>query len=149
MDLRQEWKSLRGKSVYAQLRVFVVVVYALSIIATVVVAAPADEKTNQIGARIVTLDGDMVVGRYFVITNDSREHWYDVTISIDGGYVVHRDLVRAGERLTLFLKDFARDESQNRLGKDVTRRVSAPVDTKVSAVTVKTRGGAARSEITK
>ncbi|MBC7792703.1 MAG: hypothetical protein H7Z43_03260 [Clostridia bacterium] len=140
-------ESPLAKSVYARARILVVVMYVVSIVATVVVAAPADEKTNQIGARILTLDGDMVVGRYFVITNESRSHWYDVTIAIDGGYEVHKDLVRARERITLFLKDFGRDETTSRLGKDITRRVSAPLDFKVSAVTVRTRDGAARSEI--
>ncbi len=135
MDWKKELRSARG---------MVLIVYVISIIATVVVAAPADEKTNQIDARIVTMDGDMVVGRYFVITNDSRNHWYDTTISIDGGYEVHKDIVRVGERLTLFLKDFTREEA----GKVGKRRVSAPVDTRVTAVTVKTRDGAARSVLT-
>lgn len=148
MDLKKEWKDLRGRSIYAQARILVVICYVMSIIATAVVAAPADEKTNQIGARIITMDGDMVVGRYFVITNESHDHWYDVTISINGGYEVHKDLVHAGERLTIFLKDFTREESQNRLGKDVTRKVSAPVDTRVNAVTVRTRDGQARKELT-
>ena len=110
-----------------------------------VLAAPADVKTNAIDARIMILEGDMVVGRYFVITNDSRAHWYDVQITIDGGYAMHKDIVRAGERLTLFLKDFSRDEERN----GTTRKVNAKPDTRVSAVTVKTRDGAARTLIDK
>ncbi len=102
--------------------------YLCIVVATVAVAAPADEKTNQVGARIMSLEGDMVVGRYFVVTNESRSHWYDVIFEIDGGYSIHKDLVHAGEKVTLFLKDFHREETIDRHGTPVTRKVAAPLD---------------------
>ncbi len=137
-------ERFRHLSIYGQLKVVVVGIYVFLCMATVVVAAPADDKTNQIEARIMVLEGDMVVGRYVVVQNEGRAHWYDVVFEIDGGFQVKRDLVHAGEKVTLFLKDFQREEVAERLGKAVTKRQSAPVDMQVNVITVRTRDGKTR-----
>jgi hypothetical protein len=142
------WQRFQNLTVYGQAKVLVLAAYLAIVVATVAVAAPADDKTNQVGARIMALDGDMVVGRYFVVTNDSRSHWYDVTFEIDGGYVVDsKKLVQSGEKVTLFLKDFKRDETVDRKGVQVTRKVSAPLDLQVHTLIVRTRDGTTRGEI--
>jgi hypothetical protein len=140
-------ERFRHLSIYGQIKVLVLGFYVFLCMATVVVAAPADDKTNQIEARIMVLEGDMVVGRYFVVQNEGRAHWYDVTFEIDGGFHVKRDLVHAGEKVTLFLKDFQREEATERFGKTVTKRQTAPVDMQVSAITVRTRDGKTREVV--
>jgi hypothetical protein len=142
-------ERFRHLSIYGQIKVIVVGIYIFLCMATVVVAAPADEKTNQIEARIMVLEGDMVVGRYFVVQNEGRAHWYDVVFEIDGGFTVKRDLVHAGEKVTLFLKVFQRDESIERLGKTVTKRQSAQVDMQVNMITVRTRDGETREVVSR
>ncbi len=149
--LKQKLEALverfKQLSFYGQAKVIVVGVYIFLCMATVVVAAPADDKTNQISARIMVLEGDMVVGRYFVVQNEGRAHWYDVVFEIDGGFSVKRDLVHAGEKVTLFLKDFQREENIERLGKTVTKRQTAPVDMQVNFITVRTRDGKTREVV--
>lgn len=142
-------ERFRHLSIYGQIKVIVVGIYIFLCMATVVVAAPADDKTNQIEARIMVLEGDMVVGRYFVVQNEGRAHWYDVVFEIDGGFAVKRDLVHSGEKVTLFLKDFQREEVIERVGKSVTKRQSAPVDMQVSAITVRTRDGKSRELVSR
>lgn len=137
-------ERFRHLSIYGQLKVIVVGIYIFLCMATVVVAAPADEKTNQIEARIMVLEGDMVVGRYFVVQNEGRAHWYDVVFEIDGGFQVKRELVHAGEKVTLFLKDFQREDVTQRPGKTLVKRQSAPVDMQVNVITVHTRDGMTR-----
>lgn len=141
------WERFRQLTVYGQAKVLVVGVYIALVVVTVAVAAPADNKTNQVGARILALEGDMVVGRYFVVRNESRNHWYDVVFEIDGGYQIQRDLVLAGEKVTLFLKDFHRDETQERQGKSMKRKVAAPIDLAVHTFVVRTRDGMTRGEV--
>lgn len=151
--LKQKAEALlerfRQLSFYGQAKVIVVGIYIFLCMATVVVAAPADDKTNQISARIMVLEGDMVVGRYFVVQNEGRAHWYDVIFEIDGGFTVKRELVHAGEKVTLFLKDFQRDENVERLGKTVTKRQTAPVEMPVNFITVRTRDGKTREVVTR
>jgi hypothetical protein len=142
-------ERFRHLSIYGQLKVIAVGVYVFLCMATVVVAAPADEKTNQIEARIMVLEGDMVVGRYFVVQNEGRAHWYDVVFEIDGGFQVKRELVHAGEKVTLFLKDFQREDTTTRPGKSLVKRQSAPVDMQVNFLTVHTRDGMSRQILTK
>src|SRR5689334_12366391 len=95
----------------------------------------------------MVLEGDMVVGRYFVVQNEGRSHWYDVVFEIDGGYRVKRDLVHAGEKVTLFLKDFAREETAVVGGRTITKRKSAPVELQVNMLTVHTRDGQSREVV--
>ena len=141
------WQRFQQLTIYGQAKVLVVAAYLCIVVATVAVAAPADDKTNQVGARIMSLEGDMVVGRYFVVTNESRSHWYDVTFEIDGGYTVAKPIVQAGEKVTLFLKDFHREETIDRHGTTVTRKVAAPLDLPVRTLIVRTRDGTTRGEV--
>lgn len=143
-DLLERFRTL---SIYGQIKVVVVGIYAFLVVATVAVFAPADAKTNQIAARIMVLEGDMVVGRYFVVQNEGRAHWYDVAFEIDGGYQVKRDLVHAGEKVTLFLKDFVREETTVVGARTITKRKAAPVDLKVGMLTVRTRDGQSREVV--
>jgi hypothetical protein len=140
---REGWESFRSRSVYFQLKVLVLIGYLGIVFATIVWAPPSSLAKNQIGARILVLEGDVVVGRYFVIYNESRTHWQNVRFEIDGGFTVQRDVVGAGEKVTLYVKDFKRVEVRRRRGHDIEKRVSAPIASELTALSVHTDQGEA------
>lgn len=144
---REEWEDFQSHSIYFRLKALVVVVYGVIVFATIVWAPPRSLARNQIGATILVLEGDIVVGRYFIVENGSRSHWQNVRFEIDGGYVVERDLVRAGEKVTLYVKDFKRTEVRTRRGKEIPKRVPAPVDLPITALTVHTSEGVATAMV--
>lgn len=137
------WAEFRARSVYFQLKVLVALLYGGVIAATLLFVPPTSQAKNQIGARIEVLEGDAVVGRYFVVYNEGRDHWYDVRLDIGDGFVVERPLVRAGEQLTLFVKDFKKRVVKQRRGREIPQVMSAPVDRAIEALTVTTRDGEA------
>jgi hypothetical protein len=85
-------------------------------------------QTNEIGASILTFPGDPVVGRYFIITNQSRDHWKDVRFEIDDGFAIEMMLLPAGEKVTLYVKDFKKKVMRRRRGKEIPKTVRARVD---------------------
>ncbi|MEL6759236.1 MAG: hypothetical protein AAFP04_02430 [Myxococcota bacterium] len=115
--------------------------------AITVTRVPLGGADNAIGARITVLDGDMVVGRYFVIVNESRSHWRDVRVEIDGGYSVSEELVPAGSNLELFSTSFRREEMRRRRGRDIARSVRAPLDAPLTKIRVMTQDGEATARI--
>jgi len=106
-------------------------------------APPSSAAKNQIGARILVLEGDMVVGRYFVIQNESRAHWRGVTFEIDDGYTVMRELVAAGDKITLYVKDFHKKVIRTRRGRSIPKTVTAPVDLHVTRIKITCSEGVA------
>lgn len=141
--LSERWAEFRARSVYFQLKVLVALLYGGVIAATLLFAPPTSKAKNQIGARIEVLEGDAVVGRYFVVYNEGRDHWYEVRLDIGDGFVVERPLVRAGEQLTLFVKDFKKRVVRKRRGREIPQVMSAPVDRPIGTLTVTTRDGEA------
>jgi hypothetical protein len=123
----EKWLSFRARSVFFQLKTLVLVAYGVVVAATILIAPPTSNAKNQIGANILVLEGDIVVGRYFIITNESRSHWQQVIFEIDGGYRVERDLVPAGEKVTLYVKDFKKKVIRKRRGRKIPKTVAAPV----------------------
>ncbi len=144
--LRERWGDFRATSIYFQLKTLVLLTY-VGLVAVTVFVVPLGEAGNDIGARIIVLDGDMVVGRYFVITNESRSHWRDVRVEIDGGYAVERDLVPAGSQLELFSTSFKKKEMRKRRGREIAKWVKAPLDIPLSELRVVTGSGEAVAEI--
>ncbi len=124
--LRDRWLEFRARSIYFQLKALVLILYGAIVAVTLVWAPPPSAAKNQIGARIMVLEGDIVVGRYLVIENQSRSHWQAVRITIDDDFVLERDLVAAGEKLTLFVKDFKKRVVRKRRGREIPKTISAP-----------------------
>ncbi len=124
----ERWRGFRGRSIYFQLKAFLLVGYVAVVMVTLLWAPPSSHAKNQIGARVLVLEGDIVVGSYLIIENDSGAHWRNVIFEIDDGYRVERDLVMAGEKVTLFIKDFHKRVVRKRRGRDIALRVRAPVD---------------------
>jgi hypothetical protein len=144
---RDWWLEFRARSVYFQLKALVLVLYGLVVAVTLIWAPPPSQAKNQIGASILVLEGDMVVGRYFIIENQSRNHWQAVRFEIDGGYVVHRDLVAAGEKVTLYVKDFKKKVIYRRRGREIPKTVSAPIDMPLARLSVTCSEGTAITQI--
>lgn len=106
---RRRWREFRQRSVYFQWKALLLAVYTASVVLTVAwVVKPRGGGRNDLGARVVVLPGDAIMGRYFIVQNDSRRDWLGVTFAVDGGYTVTRETVLAGEKVTLLLRDFAR-----------------------------------------
>jgi hypothetical protein len=127
------WLAFRARSAYFQLKTLVLVCYAAVVGATVawVLLFPGGlqaGKKNQIGASILTFPGDPVVGRYFVIENQSGSHWKQVRFEIDGGYGVEMELLPAGEKVTLYVRDFKKRVIRRRRGREIPKTVRARVD---------------------
>lgn len=109
---RAGWRAFRAHSVFFQLKVLVLAVYAVVVVATLLfVLAPRRAGPNDLAARVTVLPGDPIMGRYFVIQNTSRSDWLGVRFEITGGYQTRRDVVLAGEKVTLYLHDFTRQEA--------------------------------------
>lgn len=145
-SFRESWGDFRATSIYFQLKTLVLLLY-VGLVAITVFVVPLGEASNDIGARIIVLDGDMVVGRYFVITNASRSHWRDVRVEIDGGYAVERDLVPAGGQLELFSSSFKKKEMRRRRDREIAKWVKAPLDAPLTELRVSTESGEAVAEI--
>jgi len=141
--LRERWSSFRARSRYFQLRVLVMAAYALIVVLTALWAPPSSMERNDIGARILALSGDAVVGPYLIIENKSRDHWQHVSFAIDQGYIAERELVQAGEKVTLFVKDFHKVVMRTRRGRQIPKKVAAPVDLPLSKLVVTTTAGQA------
>ena len=137
------WRSFRRRSIYVQLRVALLAGYAAVVLATVAWVASSGVGHNDLGARFLVLEGDPIVGPYFIVANESGEHWRDVVFEIDEGYRIERPLVAAGEKLTLFVKDFHKSVLRRRRGKEIPLAVPAPVDLPVHGLRVVARGGSA------
>ncbi|MBI5507107.1 MAG: hypothetical protein HY903_00010 [Deltaproteobacteria bacterium] len=140
---RERWLGFRARSVYFQLKILVLALYGVAVAATILWAPEASHAKNQIGARILVLEGDVVVGRYFIIQNESRRHWQNVTFELDDGYTVTRDLVAAGDKETLYVKDFHKKVVRTRRGRTITKTVAAPVDLNVTRLKVSCSEGEA------
>ncbi|MBI3180359.1 MAG: hypothetical protein HYZ27_11900 [Deltaproteobacteria bacterium] len=145
---RNLWTRFRARSVYFQLKTLVLLAYGVVVATTILWAPPSSGAKNQIGATILVLPGDPVVGRYFVIQNDSRSHWKAVTFTIDNGYTVRRDLVRAGEKVTLYVKDFRKKVVRVRRGRQIPKTVSAPVEARVTELRIECSEGLAVEPLT-
>jgi hypothetical protein len=137
------WADFRSHSIYFQLKAMVLICYLTIVGGTIVIAPPSSIAENEIGARIIPLPGDIVMGPYFIIENGSRAHWQQVTMEIDQGYRVVRDLVSAGERVTLYVTDFKKRVLRRRRGREIPKTVSAPADMPVSKLSIKCREGMA------
>ena len=84
-----------------------------------------------------------MVGRYLVIQNESRKHWLNVKFTIDQGFAAERDLVQAGEKVTLFVKDFKKKSFRTRRGKKIPKMNSAPIDIGLTELRVECSEGEA------
>lgn len=115
--------------------------YGLIVAFTIPFAKPPSLSTNEIGAKILVLPGDFVVGNYFIIHNETNVHWKSVTFEIDQGYKVYRDLVQAGEKVTLYVKDFKKKVVRTRRGKKIPKTISAPIDLPLSELRIECSEG--------
>ncbi len=140
---RNLWTRFRARSIFFQLKTLVLITYGVVVAGTILWAPPSSGAKNQIGASILVLPGDPVVGRYFVIQNDSRRHWKAVIFTIDEGYSVQRDLVRAGEKVTLYVKDFRKKVVRKRRGREIPKTVSAPVEARITELRIECSEGVA------
>ena len=145
--VKDRWLEFRARSVYFQLRVLVLLCYGAIVAVTILWAPPSTAAKNQIGARILVLEGDMVVGRCFVVQNESRGHWQNVTFEVDDGFTVTRDLVAAGDKVTLYVKDFHKKVIRTRRGRSIPKTVTAPADMKVTRLKIKCSEGEALEPI--
>lgn len=139
--LIERWREFRSRSVYFQLKALLLASYVAVVALTLLWAPPSSHAKNQIGARVVVLEGDIVVGPYFIIENESGAHWREVRFEIDDAYAVERDLVTAGEKVTLFIKDFGKTVVRRRRGRDIPLRVRAPVDLPLSQLSIRCSEG--------
>lgn len=146
-SVHARWEEFRARSVYFQLKALVLAVYVGLVVATVVFVPIGGSAANDLGARIVVLDGDFIVGRYFVIHNESRMHWRNVTITVDDGFAVERDLVQAGDKLTLYAQDFKKTVVRKRRGREIPKLMSLPIERELSTITVRADEGSATGEI--
>lgn len=146
---REFWKEFRARSVYFQLKALVLVVYAavVSLTTAWVMWFPSGVGENEIDARILVLEGDMVMGRYFVVENGGRDHWIDVSFEIDQGYLVKRQVVSAGEKITLFLRDFKKKVIRKRRGREIPKTQAAPPTLKVTELKIECNEGVATKPI--
>lgn len=145
-DAKERWGDFRATSIYFQLRTLVLVAYC-GIVGFTVLYLPLDGIHNPIGARVTVLDGDMVVGRYFIIANEGEEHWHNVTVELDGGFRFEQELVAAGTRLELFSTTFRKKEMRRRRGREIAKWVNAPPDAPLTSVRILTSGGEALEQI--
>jgi len=145
--LTDRWAVFRAQSVYFQLKTLVLLLYGTVVAVTLLWAPPKSVAKNNIGANILVLEGDLVVGRYFIVQNDSRSHWRNVTFEIDAGYTVLVDLVPAGDKVTLYVKDFRKKVIRTRRGREIAKSVPAPADTLVTFLRVSTSEGDALQPI--
>ncbi|MEO1173849.1 MAG: hypothetical protein AAFX94_17645 [Myxococcota bacterium] len=145
-DAKEHWGDFRATSIYFQLRALVLITYC-GLVAFTVLYVPLDGIHNAIGARITVLDGDMVVGRYFIISNEGREHWHNVTVELDGGFRFEQELVAAGTRLELFSTSFRKKEMRKRRGREIAKWSNAPPDAELTELRVSTRDGTAAAPI--
>ena len=139
--LHAAWQRFRARSAYFQLRIVVVVAYASVVVATLIlVFAPLRAGRNDLGARITVLPGDPIMGRYFVVQNESRRDWLGVRFEIDGGYQMRRDAVLAGEKITLYVHDFTRQERVNVKQRSRAQPVAAPPTLPVGQLRIESGG---------
>jgi hypothetical protein len=135
------WRALRSRSVYFQYKVLVVAVYLAVVIATLLyVTAPRRAGPNDLTARVVVLAGDPIMGRYFVVENKSRHDWLGARFEITGGYQSRRDVVLAGEKLTLYLHDFIRQEAAKPMFRGPLQPAAAPANLPVATLRIESRG---------
>jgi hypothetical protein len=140
--VRNAWQELRARSIYFQLKLLVVLAYGLVVFATVVAARPEKQVLrNDLGARVMMLPGDPIVGRYLIVQNESRKDWLGVRFEIDGGYQARRDAVLAGEKLTLYVRDFTRHEVLKLKRKTVTADAKAPASLVPTLLRIETKSG--------
>lgn len=141
--LQDRWSVFRAHSIHYQLKALLLTAYLSSVVATVIVAPPSSAAENQIGARIMVLDGDAVVGNYFIVKNESRDHWKGVTFSVGDGFTVKYDLVRASEKVTIYLRDFKKKVIRRRRGRDIPKIISAPADMELTMLSIECSEGVA------
>ena len=90
----------------------------------------------------------MVVGRYFVIQNESRTHWQNVTFELDDGYMVKRDIVAAGDKVTLYVKDFHKKVVRTRRGRQIPKTTAAPTNLPITRLRIECQQGEAVEPLT-
>ena len=146
-QVRDRWLEFRARSIYFQLKTLVLLVYGAIVAVTILWAPPSSAAKNQIGARILVLEGDMVVGRAFVIQNESRSHWQNVTFEVDDGFTVTRDLVAAGDKVTLYVKDFHKKVVRTRRGRSIPKTMTAPVELPITRLRITCNKGEALEPI--
>ena len=57
------------------------------------------------------------------------------------GYKVYRDLIQAGEKVTLYVKDFKKKVVRTRRGKKIPKTISAPIDLPLSELKIECSEG--------
>jgi hypothetical protein len=138
---REAWQLFRARSVYFQLKTLVLVVYATMVAATVVFVVVAGRGRNDLGASVTVLPGDPIMGCYFVVRNESKHDWLNVKFEIDGGYQQRRDAVLAGQKVTLYLNEFKRQQSVLVKKRKRVETVSAPASFKPTELRIETHQG--------
>lgn len=91
-----------------KLRTAVVATWALLAFVGVWIACPPTGPSNSLGA-VARLDTGGIMGAQVLVHNDSRDHWTDVTFTLDDGWRLERRTVRAGDKLVLSVSAFSRD----------------------------------------
>jgi hypothetical protein len=133
------WRTFRSHSRYFQLKALVLALYGVASVATLVyVFAPRHLGRNSLSARITVLPGDPVMGRYFIVQNESRRDWVGVRFEIDGGYEQRKDAVLAGEKIMLYLRSFTRPGPA--VAGAPGPRVAAPLNQPVSFLRIESQG---------
>ncbi|OGQ86663.1 MAG: hypothetical protein A2289_25850 [Deltaproteobacteria bacterium RIFOXYA12_FULL_58_15] len=141
--VRDKWSEFRARSIYFQLKALILASYGAVVAITLLWAPPSTLAKNQIGAGIMALEGDDIVGRSFIVENQSRNHWSNVRFEIDGGYTVELDMVQAGDKVTLYAKDFTKKVIRKRRGREIPKTVSAPVDAVITNLQIECSEGLA------
>lgn len=89
-------------------RTAVVGLWAVLALVSVWIACPPSGPTNALGA-VARLDTGGIMGAQVLVQNDGREHWTDVTFTLDDGWRLERRTVRAGDKLVLPVSAFLKD----------------------------------------
>ncbi|MCC6807426.1 MAG: hypothetical protein IT381_08380 [Deltaproteobacteria bacterium] len=99
------WQNFRRRSKYFQFRVYIGVIYAALIVATVIIVVPRGP-SNKLGAYVLAARGDFVVGSYIMVRNDSKREWDEVRLTLNGTHAFKAPKLRPGDKLTVALKKF-------------------------------------------
>jgi hypothetical protein len=86
----------------------VVATWAVLALLSVWIACPPSGPTNALGA-VARFDAGGIMGNQVLVQNDGRDHWTDVSFTLDGGWRLERRTVRAGDKLVLSVSAFTRD----------------------------------------
>ncbi len=133
-------RGFRERSRWFKLKVLTAAVYGVVVLGTIALVAMPRGGPRTLGARVTVLPGDPLMGRYFIVQNESSRDWVGVRFEIDGGYQTRRDAVIAGQKVTLYLRDFTRPETVTVKRRQKVQAVAPSSKLPVTFLRIESRG---------